>query len=93
MSLSGRPPADSHETDFRPPEKEEIDRILSSMNLTSKAARDFAGLAIGIARLMDSLDKQRAGLGKATLSKSLEISKYPPSAPEVCRKEEAQKSG
>lgn len=70
VSLSGRPPANTHEADFRPPEKEEIDRILSSMNLTSKAAKDFTGLAIGIARLMDSLDKQRAGQEKTNLSKN-----------------------
>ena len=83
VSLSGRPHKDSHETNFTPPAKEEIDNILSSMNLTSKAARDFTGLAIGIARLMDSLDRQGAGQEKTNLSKSLESSKYPPSAPEL----------
>lgn len=83
VSLSGRPPKDSHETDFTPPAKEEIDHILSSMNLTSKAARDFTGLAICIAKLMDSLDRQGEVQEKTNFSKLLENNKYPPSAPEL----------
>ncbi len=84
VSLSARPSKHSRESNFTPPPKTEIDRILSSLNLKSKAANDFIELSITIALLMDSLDKQKdEEQDRKNTLHSLESNTYPPSATEL----------
>ncbi len=84
VSLSARPSKHTEESGFSPPAKTAIDRILSSLDLKSKVANDFIELAMGIALIMDTLDKQKElKQGGKNILQSLESNIYPPSATEL----------
>ncbi len=84
VSLSAKSYKQPQESDFIPPTKTETDHILSSLDLQSQTAGNFLELAIGIARLMDSLDIQNdEEHGRENNLKTLENNMYPPSANEL----------